>query len=65
MYLILYNKLTKKNKNLSTEGGERKDNRLHWITTGDPIFGNSVNSQISKFKYTQIAVNFIRAECFF
>ena len=62
--MTLYNKLTKKNKFL-TEREERKDEPLHWDSTGEPIFGNSVNSQISEFKYTKIAVHFHQSRYFF
>ena len=57
----MYNKLTKKNKNSS---GKRKKGRTDH-STGAPIFGNSVSSQISEFKYTKSAVQFHQSRYFF
>jgi hypothetical protein len=60
----MYNKLTKK-KNSLPRGKKGRTNRSTGKTTGEPIFGNSVNSQISEFKYTKIAVHFHQSRYFF
>ena len=48
LHLVLYNKLTKKNK--------RKEGQITPLEY--QISGNPADSQISEFKYTKIAVHF-------
>ena len=65
----MYNKLTKKKNSLPRGKKGRTNsstgNPLENQSTGEPIFGNSVNSQISEFKYTKIAVHFHQSRYFF
>ena len=57
----MYNKLTKK-KNSLPRGKKGRTNS----STGNPLENlNSVNSQISEFKYTKIAVHFHQSRYFF